>query len=343
MGETVSFTSNGDAGRGLPRRPRVGLGPRRDRHPGVVGARRRRSRACATGSRPRGSSRSRPTSTAASIAEHTEMDKAAQLMMTLPIDRAARDMGGAVDYLLGARRRSTGDAVGVVGFCMGGMLALCSPRSSGDKIAAVGAVLRRHRSATAQPDWSNLHAAVQGHFAENDDFFPPDADRGARSTSCSGMGKDVESSRYPGTGHAFANEDNAFGTYDAEPRPSLALDARIDVPPRAARRSASCLSASRPERAAASRAASRPALPPAAAARSMLIASRGSRSGQVSHGPGGIVRRATHARAGTPGARAPRLAPPTGPWPGTIVSRELGDRVEHVGPQSPGRPGTRAA
>jgi carboxymethylenebutenolidase len=59
-----------------------------------------------------------------------------------------------------------------------------------------------------------LHASVQGHFAENDDFFPPgpvkDLERQLKD-----MGKDVEFIVYPGTGHAFANEKDALGTYDA--------------------------------------------------------------------------------------------------------------------------------
>src|SRR5437764_15461409 len=57
------------------------------------------------------------------IAKHTEMDKANELMQSLPPDRAARDMGGAVDYLI-AHEAVTGDKVGVIGFCMGGMLTL---------------------------------------------------------------------------------------------------------------------------------------------------------------------------------------------------------------------------
>src|SRR5260221_14508993 len=35
------------------------------------------------------------------LAGHTEMDKAGRLMQSLPPDRAARDMNGAVDYLAG--------------------------------------------------------------------------------------------------------------------------------------------------------------------------------------------------------------------------------------------------
>ena len=51
----------------------------------------------------------------------TEPDEAAKLMMALELDRAARDMGGAVDEVAA---RSSGNGVGVVGFCMGGGLAL---------------------------------------------------------------------------------------------------------------------------------------------------------------------------------------------------------------------------
>src|SRR6266481_424713 len=35
------------------------------------------------------------------VAGHTEMDKAAHLMQSMPADRAGKDMSGAVDYLAG--------------------------------------------------------------------------------------------------------------------------------------------------------------------------------------------------------------------------------------------------
>ncbi len=57
------------------------------------------------------------------LAGHDEMDKAGELMTSLPPDRAARDMSAAITALLD-RPGVTGDAVGVVGFCMGGMLCL---------------------------------------------------------------------------------------------------------------------------------------------------------------------------------------------------------------------------
>jgi carboxymethylenebutenolidase len=147
------------------------------------------------------------------IAKHTEMDKAAQLMNSLPPDRAARDMAGAVDYLLG-HDAVRGHSVGVVGFCMGGMLALLLAAMQGDKIGAVvsyyGAPL-----GDMEPDWSDLAAPVLCHVAENDDFFRPDAILDLEK-KLKGMGKDVTVHVYPGTGHAFALEHNALGTHDAD-------------------------------------------------------------------------------------------------------------------------------
>lgn len=147
------------------------------------------------------------------LAEHDEMDKAAHLMTSLPADRAARDMGGAVDYLL-AHDAVRGDAVGVIGFCMGGVMALLVSALQGDKVGATvpfyGAPLGE-----SEPDWSGLSAPVLGHFAENDDFFPPAAVE-ELATRLRGMGKDVTIHVYPGTGHAFLNETNALGTYNPD-------------------------------------------------------------------------------------------------------------------------------
>ena len=145
------------------------------------------------------------------IAEHTEMDKANELMQSLPPDRAARDMAGAIDYLLG-HEAIEGHRVGVIGFCMGGMLTLMISALQGDRVAAAvpfyGAPL-----GDMAPDWSGLTASVQGHFAEKDDFFGPEAIK-ALEAQLKGLGKDVDFIVYPGTGHAFANEENPIGTHD---------------------------------------------------------------------------------------------------------------------------------
>jgi carboxymethylenebutenolidase len=145
------------------------------------------------------------------LAQHDEMDKAGHLMSSLPMDRAARDMGGAVDFLIG-HDAVRGDSVGVIGFCMGGMLTLVVAAQQGAKIAAAAPFYGAPFD--DEPDWSNLSAVVRGHFAENDSFFPPDKAT-ALAEKLRGMGKDVEITVHPGTGHAFANEENALGTYDA--------------------------------------------------------------------------------------------------------------------------------
>ncbi|MBL89561.1 MAG: hydrolase [Actinobacteria bacterium] len=147
------------------------------------------------------------------LAQHSEMDKAGELMSTLPPDRAARDMSGAVDYLLD-RSDVEGSSVGVVGFCMGGMLTLLIAASEGERIAAAapfyGAPLGDN-----EPDWSGLTARVEGHFASVDDFFPPDLVIELEK-KLKEMGKEVAFNIYPQTGHAFANEENPLGTYNKE-------------------------------------------------------------------------------------------------------------------------------
>ncbi len=146
-------------------------------------------------------------------AEHTEMDKAGQLMTSLPPDRAARDMGGAIDYLL-AHPGVRGDTVGVMGYCMGGMLSWVIAALQG---ARVGAAVPHYGypSGDSEPDWSGLTASVLGHMAENDDFFPPSGAL-ALTEKLNAAGHDVTVNVYPGTGHAFCNEANPLGTYDAE-------------------------------------------------------------------------------------------------------------------------------
>ena len=143
--------------------------------------------------------------------EHQEMDKAAELMTALPPDRAGRDMSGAVDFLLG-HDAVTGDGVGVVGFCMGGMLSFLIAANRGDAVKAV-VPFYGFPSGDGEPDWSGLTAVVRGHMAENDDFFGPDGAH-ALEAKLRGLGKDVVLTVHAGTGHAFMGPHNALGTRD---------------------------------------------------------------------------------------------------------------------------------
>jgi carboxymethylenebutenolidase len=143
------------------------------------------------------------------LAAHDEMDKAAHLMQTLPPDRAARDMSGAVDFLSG-HPAVTGKAIGVVGFCMGGMLALIIAANRPDKIRAV-VPFYGYPQGDMEPDWSKLTASVRGHMAENDTYFTPAGAR-ALEAKLRAMGKDATMTVHPGTGHAFMGPHNALGT-----------------------------------------------------------------------------------------------------------------------------------
>ena len=147
------------------------------------------------------------------VAEHTEMDKAGQLMSSLPPDRAAQDMSAAVDFLL-AHPEVRGDAIGVVGYCMGGMLSWIIAALQGTKIGAA-VPYYGYPSGDSEPEWSGLAASVMAHLAENDDYFPPSGAQ-ALAEKLNATGKDVTIHVYEGTGHAFANETNALGTHDAD-------------------------------------------------------------------------------------------------------------------------------
>ena len=213
MGETVEFRSNGETASGYLAVPASGSGPGLlvvQEWWGLVPQMKRTADRLAE----EGFVALAPDLYRGDYAEHTEMDKAQELMQTLPPDRAARDMAGAIDFLLG-HDAVQGDKIGVIGFCMGGMLALFISALQGDKVGAAAPFYGAPLGDMA-PDWSGLTASVQGHFADNDDFFGPGPVKELEA-QLKGMGKDVEFIVYPDTKHAFANEDDPFhGNYDPD-------------------------------------------------------------------------------------------------------------------------------
>jgi carboxymethylenebutenolidase len=223
MGETVEFRSNGDTASGYLAVPASGTGPGLlvvQEWWGLVPQIKHTCDRLAG----EGFVALAPDLYRGDYAEHTEMDKANELMQTLPPDRAARDMSGAIDFLLGHDAVS-GDKVGVIGFCMGGMLALLITALQGDKVGAAAPFYGAPLGDMA-PDWSGLTASVQGHFAEKDDFFAPGPVKELES-QLKGMGKDVEFIVYPGTGHAFCNEEDPLGNFD-EPSAQQAWARTVD-------------------------------------------------------------------------------------------------------------------
>jgi carboxymethylenebutenolidase len=147
--------------------------------------------------------------------------EAGRLMSKLPVARAARDLAGAVDYLL-ARDDVTGDRVGAVGFCMGGAFVLALAGQEGGK---VGAAVAFYPVGQLPDDYSGLQARVLAHFGENDAFVPIEVadELSARISAGTGRAPDIE--RYP-AGHAFVNDDNLLGTHDPE-QAGLAWDRTV--------------------------------------------------------------------------------------------------------------------
>jgi carboxymethylenebutenolidase len=144
-------------------------------------------------------------------ARTTEPDEAGKLMMGLAMDQAAKDMAGAAEYLAG-RPEATG-GVGCVGFCMGGSLALWSATLSDRIRAAVGfypAVPWERMS----PQWSNYAGkAAMIHCSEEDGTSAAPGIRAA-TAAIEGAGGVVTVYDYPGTHHAFFNDDRPE-VYDA--------------------------------------------------------------------------------------------------------------------------------
>jgi carboxymethylenebutenolidase len=130
-----------------------------------------------------------------------EPDEAQKLMMAMKMDEAARDMAGAVQYLVD-HDAADGETVGCVGFCLGGGLSLylSTVRPEVDAAVVYYGVLPG-----VQPDLSTIRGAVLGHFAEHDDFANPAAAEELKGR-LEAEGVPVEFHIYDGCHHAFFND-----------------------------------------------------------------------------------------------------------------------------------------
>jgi carboxymethylenebutenolidase len=140
-----------------------------------------------------------------------DADEAGRLMSALPEDRAARDLAGAVDFLL-AHEAVTSAKVGAIGFCMGGGFVLQLAVQQGDRIGAA-VPFYGVGPAALQPDYSGLTAPLQGHYAEQDGFYPV-ADARAQEAKIKAESTAPVEFFYYDAGHAFHNDENLVGTYD---------------------------------------------------------------------------------------------------------------------------------
>ncbi|HVR28814.1 MAG TPA: dienelactone hydrolase family protein [Thermoanaerobaculia bacterium] len=128
-------------------------------------------------------------------------DDAGRLMMALNIDRAEKDLRGAIDYLLSLPETSS-EQVGTVGFCMGGQLSLYAACTN-PKVGACVDYYGIHPS--VKPNIQKLRAPVLGFFGATDAHVTPEAARQLQA-DLESKGKRAELHIYDGAGHAFFND-----------------------------------------------------------------------------------------------------------------------------------------
>lgn len=144
---------------------------------------------------------------------NSEPDEAQKAMMALELPRAARDLSAAVDYLV-EHPAVRGRGMGVVGFCMGGGLALWLAAERPDQIRAAVPFYGAFPWDDLQPDWDRITAAVEGHYGEDDDWATPELARRIER-ELADRGKTVRLFTYPNLGHAFFN-DSRPEAYDED-------------------------------------------------------------------------------------------------------------------------------
>jgi carboxymethylenebutenolidase len=136
--------------------------------------------------------------------ETTEPDEAQKLMIGLNIGQVGEDLAAAAASLL-AREEVTSDTVCLVGFCMGGGLALLGPTVS-DSIGCVASFYPAMPWPDYAPDWSRYtgRKAIV-HKAQSDEEWAGPA-IAAYATQIESHGGSVEVFDYPDSVHAFFND-----------------------------------------------------------------------------------------------------------------------------------------
>jgi carboxymethylenebutenolidase len=133
----------------------------------------------------------------------TTREQAQQIQSAMNSEATYALINRAIDELQ-AQPGIQGRPIGVVGFSLGGFLALSLDRGIAAIVTYYG---------TTEPDYVSADAAIMGHFAEQDEFEPLEAvrqlEQALRAKSLS-----IEFHIYPKTQHWFS-EDNQSGYYDS--------------------------------------------------------------------------------------------------------------------------------
>jgi carboxymethylenebutenolidase len=139
-----------------------------------------------------------------------EPDDAATLMQALHIRDTEAILRKAILTLMADRATKPNDKVGVVGFCMGGQLAMFAAGRN-PVVAATVDFYGIHPA--VQPSYRNLNGPVLGIFATDDGYATPEA-VATLDKELTSLGKPHEFHTYPAK-HGFFN-DTRPGQYNAE-------------------------------------------------------------------------------------------------------------------------------
>jgi carboxymethylenebutenolidase len=146
----------------------------------------------------------------------TEPDDARKLVMAMNMEIAVREIRGAMAYLTD-RPEVEPKAIAVIGFCMGGRLALATAATGDERIGAVAAFYGGGVQPT--PEFvRGINAPVLAVYGEEDRGIPPEQ-YNALAAEMDRQEKTFDMVVYPGAGHAFVNDTrpsyNANATADA--------------------------------------------------------------------------------------------------------------------------------
>ena len=132
----------------------------------------------------------------------TSPDEAGKMLMELDVERAAKEIAGAGQYLL-QRPECTAKKYGVVGFCMGGALAQYASTYDAGNVGAAASFYGGFKKVA--PDWEKLEAPLLLIYGENDKGVPAETGRELEQ-KLRALRKNVEVVVYPNADHAFFND-----------------------------------------------------------------------------------------------------------------------------------------
>jgi carboxymethylenebutenolidase len=136
-------------------------------------------------------------------AELDEPDEAGKLLMSLDIERTSEVLARSAQWLVENDAVNTSQA-GVMGFCMGGQLAMFAACLT-DHIGAAVNFYGIHPN--VKPNFKELNAPLLGLFAELDPSYATPATVAKMDQELTKLGKPHEFHIYPGVDHAFFNDD----------------------------------------------------------------------------------------------------------------------------------------